>query len=74
MGHTVKHNEFVVNILEGVIFGKKVVGRPRLQGAENFASTGIHPWTIQPVASRYTDWATRPHKTLLYDSMIFVWV
>jgi len=29
--HTVRHNEFVVNILEGAIFGKKAVGRPRLR-------------------------------------------
>jgi hypothetical protein len=26
--HTVRHNEFVVNILEGAIFRKKAVGRP----------------------------------------------
>ena len=31
VGHTVRHNEFVVNILEGAISGKKVVGRRRLQ-------------------------------------------
>ena len=31
IGHTVRHNEFAVNILEGAIFGKKAVGRPRLQ-------------------------------------------
>ena len=31
IGHTVRHNEFVVNILAGAIFGKrKAVGRPRL--------------------------------------------
>jgi len=28
MGHTITHNEFVVNILEGAIPGKKAVGRP----------------------------------------------
>ena len=22
---------------------------------------GFDPWTVQPVASRYTDWATRPN-------------
>jgi len=26
-----RHNDFVVNILEGAISGKKAVGRPRLQ-------------------------------------------
>ena len=31
IGHTVGHNEFVVNILEGAIFGEKAVGRPGLQ-------------------------------------------
>jgi len=29
--HTIRHNEFVVNILEKAISGKKAVGRPRLQ-------------------------------------------
>jgi hypothetical protein len=31
IGHTVRHNEFVVNILEGAISGKKAMGRPRLK-------------------------------------------
>ena len=31
IGHTVRHNEFVVKILEEAIFGKKTAGRPRLQ-------------------------------------------
>jgi len=47
IGHTVRHNEFVVNILEGAIFGKKAVGRPQLQclkqvarntGADSYAA------------------------------------
>jgi hypothetical protein len=29
--HTIMRNEFVVNIPEGAIYGKKAVGRPRLQ-------------------------------------------
>jgi hypothetical protein len=28
--HIIRHNEFVVNILEGEISGKKSLGRPRL--------------------------------------------
>ena len=28
IGHTIRYNEFVVNILEGAISGKKTVGRP----------------------------------------------
>jgi predicted CoA-binding protein len=29
--HVIRHNEFVVNIVEGAISGKRAVGRPRLQ-------------------------------------------
>jgi len=29
-------------------------------GAENFAPPGFDPRTVQPVTSRYTDYATRP--------------
>jgi hypothetical protein len=37
-GHTIRHNEFVVNTLEGAIFGKKsAVGRPGLQYLKQFA-------------------------------------
>ena len=31
IGHIIRHNMFVVNILEGAISGKKAVGRPQLQ-------------------------------------------
>jgi hypothetical protein len=31
LGHIIRHNEFAVNIVEGVISGKKAVGRPGLQ-------------------------------------------
>ena len=33
---------------------------PVWTGAENLAPTGIRSRTVQPVASRYTDYATRP--------------
>jgi len=31
IGHRVRHNECVVNILEGVISGKRAAERPRIQ-------------------------------------------
>ena len=31
IGHTIRHKNFAVNILEGAIFRKKAVGRPRLE-------------------------------------------
>jgi len=31
IGHTIGHNVFAVNILEGAIYGEKAVGRPGLQ-------------------------------------------
>jgi hypothetical protein len=31
----IRHNEFVVNILEGAISGKKALGRPRLRYVKN---------------------------------------
>jgi hypothetical protein len=31
IGHIIRHNGFVVNVLEGEIPGKKAVGRPRQQ-------------------------------------------
>jgi hypothetical protein len=31
IGHRIRHNEFVVNILEGAISGKKARGRSQLQ-------------------------------------------
>ena len=37
IGHTIRHNECVVNILEGAISGKRAVGRPRLQYLKHFA-------------------------------------
>jgi hypothetical protein len=37
IGHTIRHNKFVVNILEGAISGKKAVGRPRLQYLQQVA-------------------------------------
>jgi porphobilinogen deaminase len=46
IGHIIGHNEFVVNILEGAISGKKAVGRPRLQYLKQVArNTGADSYT-----------------------------
>jgi len=46
IGHTIRHNEFVVNILEGAISGKRAVGRPRLQCLKQVArNTGADRYT-----------------------------
>jgi porphobilinogen deaminase len=39
IGHTIRHNVFVVNILEGAVSGKKGVGRPRLQNLNKTPET-----------------------------------
>ena len=48
-GHTIRHNEFVVNITEGAISGggkKKAVGRPLLQYLKQVArNTGADSYT-----------------------------
>jgi len=42
VGHVIRHNEFVTNILEGAIFGKRAVGRPRLRYLKEVArNTGV---------------------------------
>jgi len=38
----------------------------RFGRAENLVPTGIRSRTVQPVVSRYTDWATRPTYTIRY--------
>jgi hypothetical protein len=44
--HIIGHNEFVVNILEGAISGKKAVGRPRLPYLKQVARiTGADSYT-----------------------------
>jgi len=40
---------------------------PVWAGAEILARPGFHPRTVQPVASRYTDWATQPTQTTEYN-------
>jgi hypothetical protein len=46
IGHAIRRNEFVVNILEGAISGKQAVGRPRLQYLKQVArNTGADSYT-----------------------------
>jgi hypothetical protein len=47
VGHIIRYNEFVVNILEGAISGKKkALGKPRLQYLNKFARyTGAENYT-----------------------------
>ena len=43
---------------------------------ENLVPTGIRSLTVQPLVSRYTDWATRPtlsHPTFLYSTREVLW-
>jgi len=39
---------------------------PVWTGAENLAPPGLDPRTVQPVGSRYTDYATRPASLVTY--------
>jgi len=70
IGHTIRHNEFVVNILEGATSGKKAVGRPRLRYLKQVAkNTAADSYTamkrvacnnsIWKAANQSKDWRTR---------------
>ena len=52
---------------------RRLGGPPGWTGAENLAPPGFDPRTVQPLASRYTDYATRPTIVLLMD-IIAVWL
>jgi len=58
IGYTIRHNEFVVNILEGAISGKKAVGRPRLQFLKQVArNTAADSYTaVKRVACNNYRW------------------
>jgi hypothetical protein len=58
MGHTIRHNEFVVNILEGAISGKKTMGRPGLQYLKQVArNTAADSYTaVKRVACNNSRW------------------
>jgi len=58
IGHIIRHNEFVVNILEGAISG-----RPRLQYLEQVArNTGADSYTaMKRMACNYSRWKAANH-------------
>ena len=58
IGHTVRRNEFVVNIFEGAMSGKKAVGRPRLQYLQQVArNTGVDGYTaVKRMACNSCGW------------------
>ena len=60
IGHTIRHNEFVVNILEGAISGKTAVGRPRLQYLKQVArNAGADSYTaMKRMAGDKSRWKT----------------
>jgi len=45
---------------------------PVWKGAENLAPPGFDPRTVQPVASRYTDYANRPTSVAVTTHKIIV--
>ena len=45
---------------------------PVWTGVENLATTGIRSRTVQPVASRYTDWALSAPGSALFEMNIFL--
>ena len=44
---------------------------PVWTGAENLAPPGFDPRTVQPVDSRYTDYATRPQIYMYFNDLFF---
>ena len=75
IGHTIRHNEFVINILEGAISGKKkAVLRPRLQYLKQVArNTGADSYKAMKkmacnnsrwkAANQSKDWRIRRRRT-----------
>ena len=59
IGHIIRHNKFVVYILEGAISGKKVMERPRLQYLSK------SPWTQQRTVEADSHIACRAHAALM---------
>ena len=45
-----------------------------LDGRKILPPPGFDPRTIQPIVSRYTDWATWPTETVYYDNFFMLFV
>jgi hypothetical protein len=60
IGHIIRHNEFIVDILEGAISGKKAMGRPRLQylkqAARNIGADSCTYTTMKRMACNKSRW------------------
>ena len=56
--YIIRHNEFVVNILEGAISGKKAMGRPQLQYLKQVArNIGADSYTtMKRIACNKSRW------------------
>ena len=62
--HTIRHNEFVLNILEGAIFAKKAMGRPGLQYLKQVTrTTGADSYTaMKRMACNKSRWKAANQK------------
>ena len=60
IGHIIRHNEFVVSILEGAISSKKAMGRPRLQYLKQVTrNIGADSYTtMKRIACNKSRWKT----------------
>ena len=58
IGHIIRHNAFVVNVIAGAISGKKTIGRPRLQNLKQVArNTGADSYTaMKRIAFNNSRW------------------
>jgi len=58
IGNTIRHNEFAVNILEGIMYGKMAMRRPRLRYLKQVArNTAADCYTaIERMACKSCSW------------------
>ena len=55
------------------LYGRLGGPQDRSGRAENLAPQGFDRRTVQPVVSRYTDWATRPTQKMLIHRNCYIW-